>query len=441
MSALRVLPADRHVPHDIDAEMAVLGSCLLDRDVIVRLQGQLEASDFYRQPHTLIWRSMLALLSRRVPIDLLTLAGEMRRAGTIDDAGGETYLTELVGNTPTAVHAEYYAGTVKECSIRRRLIAAANEIATVAWDEALPMDDVVTRADEAITTAARVRTRGGYRSVKEIASDVWERIGSGETRLIPLGLSPLDQRIGGCQPGQMVTVAARPGIGKTALAAQIANEQAKRRRPVGLITLEMTSEDVVERLVSLNSGVNMHRVRLGMTLTDEQTQQMSRGFGIVGELSIHIDDRSSGTLHDVLNRARTMHAERGIQFLIIDYVQLMGNGSKRNNNRAQELSEITRALKVLALELRIVVIALAQLNRDLEHRKPPVPMLSDLKDSGSFEQDSDIVIFIHRPDLYDDKEPPSVAELIVAKHRNGPIGTVRMEFVEHATQFVSWGGR
>lgn len=441
MSVLRVVPSDRNVPHDIDAEQAVIGACLLDREVIVRLQGKLESGDFYRATHATIWQGMVALLTKRVPIDLLTLAGEMRRAGTLDDAGGETYLSELMVATPTASHAEYYAGSVKETAIRRRLIHAANDIAGVAWDESLPMVDVVARADEAITGAARVRMRDGYRTVAEIASDVWERMGSGTTRLVPFGIPSLDARIGGMHPGQMVTIAARPGIGKTAIAVQVSNEQAKLGRPIGFITLEMTGEDITERLIALHSGVNMHRVRLGRELSAEQQNQMSRAFGVVPELPLYVDDRSNGTLHDILNRARTLHAERQIQFLVIDYVQLMGTGGKRNQNRTQELSEITRSLKMLALELRIVVIALAQLNRESERRKPPIPMLSDLRDSGSFEQDSDIVLFIHRPDLYDDAAPKAVAELIIAKHRNGPMGVIPVQFLEYLAQFVTWEDR
>ena len=436
MSALRAVPADRHVPHDMEAEQAVLGACLLDREVIVRLQGQLEGADFYRSTHATIWQAMLGLLTKRTPIDLLTLTGEMRRNGTLEDAGGETYLSELMVATPTASHAEYYAGTVKEASIRRRLIHAANSIATVAWDESMPMDDVVAQADEAITTAARVRMRDGYRAVGDIASEVWERMGSGETRLIPFGLGPLDAFVGGCQPGQMVTIAARPGMGKTAIAIQVSNHQARQRRPVGFITLEMTDADVTERLIGLNSGANMHRYRRGLEIPDDLSQAVSRAFGTASELPLYIDDRSSGMLHDVLNRARTMHAERGIEFLVIDYVQLMGSGgSKRNQNRTQELTEITRALKVLALELRIVVLALAQLNRDVEKRNPPVPMLSDLRDSGSFEQDSDIVLFINRMDHYG-KGDPGIADLIVAKHRNGPVGVASMIFREHTLDFV-----
>lgn len=428
-------------PHNIDAEQAVLGSCLIDRDVITRLAPYLDAGDFYRAGHGAVWRAMTALFHKRIPIDLLTIVDELRRNEFLDDAGGETYLAELIAATPTAVHAEYYAGIVREAAIRRRLIDSAKAIATVAWDEALPISDVIARADQALDDAARIRSRDGYQALEGVMQTIYQQLDEAKTRVIPTGVGPLDRIIGGVLPGQLVVIAARPGFGKSTLAGQIVEQQARWNTPVGIISLEMTDLEIGERMIALNSGVNMHRVRSGMEMTEEQRAAVSRAFGILSERPLYIDDHSNGSLHDVLARARTMYAERGIRFLVVDYLQLMHvEGAGRGVNRTQEIGQMSAALKSLARELDIVVLCLSQLSRASEHRNPPVPMLSDLRDSGAIEQDADIVVFIHREDVYDDTVEPGTVQLIVAKHRNGPVGTRRARFIPHTSQFVSWEG-
>lgn len=428
-------------PHSISGEQAVLGSCLIDRDAITRLAPYLDAGDFYRAGHADIWRAMTGLFHRRIPIDILTIVEELRRADRLDITGGEVYLAELIEATPTAVHAEYYAGIVREAAIRRRLIQSGSEIVGVAWDETLPISDVIARADEALTDASRIRSRDGYQALEGVMQTIYENIGSETARVVPTGVGPLDEIIGGFVPGQLVVPAARPGFGKSSLGGQIADHQARVGIPVGIISLEMTGLEIGERMVALNSGVNMHRVRTGMEMDEQQKSAVTRAFGMLSERPLYIDDHSNGSLHDVLARARTMYAERGIQMLIVDYLQLMHvEGAGRGMNRTQEVAQMTAALKSLARELNIIVLCLSQLSRASERRNPPVPMLSDLRDSGGIEQDADIVIFLHREDAYSDDVPKGQTLIIVAKHRNGPVGMRRALFVPHTSQFVSeWG--
>ena len=436
------LDQPRLAPHNLDAEQAVLGSCLLDRDAIVRLAPHLDPEDFFRIEHASIWRAMVALYQRREPIDILLLASELRRSGALQTLEtGEAYLAELVGATPTAVHVDYYAGRVRETAIRRRLARSANEIATVAYNEALPLSEVITRADEALHDAARIRTREGFRTMAEIVQEAYETLDRVEEPGLALGLSDLDQLLGGVRRGQLVLPAARPSVGKSAMAIQAGVHIARRGDAVGIISLEMTVEEILDRIAGFTVGVNMHAVRNGQARPDDLPRVMTM-MGKLADLPLLIDDRSNGTLSDVLARARMMFAERGISVLIVDYIQLIsiqGDGGKRRpGNRTEEVSMVSRALKTLARELNMTVIALSQLSRASETRSDPTPQLSDLRESGSLEQDADIVVFIHRPDRYHDNAERNVAHMIVAKHRNGPIGMVKMRFQPEHSQFVSY---
>lgn len=436
--------ATQHAPYDLNAEQAVLGSCLINRDVVVRLAPYLEPDDFQIYPHTLIWRAMLRMYERREPIDGTLLASELRRTGALlEIPEGEAYLAELYLATPTDVHADYYAGHVRDAAIRRRLIQSANEIATVAYNESLPLVDVIARADEALHAAARIRTREGFRSMHDIVEDAYENLDQPREPGLALGLTELDALIGGVRRGQLVIPAARPSIGKSALAIQAGLAVARHGEAVGIVSLEMTTEEIVDRIAGISAGVNMHAVRSGAAEAD-----MTRVIAMLGKLSeipLYIDDRSNGTLTDVLARARMLFAEKGIRVLIVDYIQLITAGStagqRRPGNRTEEVSMVSRALKTLARELNITVVALSQLSRAMETRSDPTPQLSDLRESGSLEQDADIVVFIHRPDKYHDNAEANVAQLIVAKHRNGPVGMVKMVFDAEHSMFTSYRWR
>lgn len=424
----------------------MLGACLIDREVIVGLSTRLEPVDFYRAAHQAIWAAMLALFERRVPIDLLLLAAELRDRGTLGDAGGEAYLAELVAATPTAVHAGYYAGRVREAAVRRRLLAAARAIGEAALDRGLSIEEVTTRSTEALTEAAMARMGTEYRAMAEIAETVFDRLGQPAVRPIETGIYPLDRIIGGMRRGELTIVAARPSVGKTALAVQIANAVSLRGTPVGFLSLEMQEAALAARFLALNSGVDMYAYQLAGG-TEAETNAVMRAFAQLAERPLYISDAPDMTLSSVVGRARRMHAERGIAVLIIDYLQLVtvpsGQGRRRPENRVQEMTLVSGEMKRLARELDVAVLALAQLSRAVERRTPPRPILSDLRESGSLEQDGDVIVFIHRPDQYDTSAAAGVAELIVAKHRNGPTGIGRMRFRARTAEFVScdmWDG-
>lgn len=426
-------------PHDIDAEQAVIGSCLIDREVIASLSALLAPEDFLRHSHVVTWRALLALWARRVPADVVTVVAELRRAGTLDDAGGEVYLAELIAATPTAAHAEHYARVVREASVRRQLIRAAGTIAGVAWDEALALGDAIARAEAAVRAAAESADREDVRSLGDIMTTIYQTIDEPAARVIPTGVVPLDRIIGGVMPGQLVVIAARPASGKTALAIQIAAQQARRRTPVGFISLEMDGPEIGERVIGMYSGVNMHRVRAGWDMDEAQRGAVSHALGMASELPIYIRQRANNRFSDVIASARALVERRRIRFLVVDYLQLMHvAGLSSSANRTQEVGQMSAGLKRLARELGIVVVCLSQLSRASEHRNPPVPMLSDLRDSGSIEQDADIVVLIHREDVYDTTAPPGSSRLIVAKHRSGPVGTAHARFVPHTSQFLGW---
>jgi replicative DNA helicase len=433
-------------PHEIDAEQAVLGACLIDRETIISLSTRLEPSDFYRAAHQAIWAAMVALFERRVPIDLLLLAAELRDRGTLGDAGGEAYLAELIAATPTAVHAGYYAGRVREAAVRRRLLTAARAIGEAAMDRGLSIEEVTARSTEALTEAAMARMGTEYRAMAEIAERVFDALGQPAVRPIETGIYPLDRIIGGLRRGELTIVAARPSVGKTALAVQIANAVSLRGTPVGFLSLEMHEAGLASRFLALNSGVDMYAYQLAGG-NEAETSAVMRAFAQLAERPLYISDAPDMSLSSVVGRARRMHAERGIAVLIVDYLQLVtvpsGQGRRRPENRVQEMTLVSGEMKRLARELDVAVLALAQLSRAVERRTPPRPILSDLRESGSLEQDGDVIVFIHRPDQYDTSAEAGMAELIVAKHRNGPTGVGRMRFRARTAEFVScdmWDG-
>ncbi|MGH9176139.1 MAG: replicative DNA helicase, partial [Vicinamibacterales bacterium] len=430
---------DRLPPHNLEAEQSVLGSLLIDRDAIIRIASYVNPSDIYRSAHGLIYEAILTLYNKREPTDLITLVDELRRTGRLDDAGGETYLSELIAAVPTAVHVEYYGRIVERTATLRRLISAGTEIVDIGYTEAMDVETALDGAERAVFAVSQKRSTRDFRSIAEILEEYFDRLDTlqqhkGAIVGVPTGFADLDKLTGGLQKSDLIIIAARPAVGKSALGLGFAFNAAIRfGKTVGLFVLEMSAEQIVQRMLSMETGIDSHRLRMGY-IDDSEWASVTRAFGRLAEANIFIDDTASVNIMEVRSKARRLHAERGLDLLIIDYLQLMT--ASRVENRVQEISQISRALKGLARELDVPVVALAQLSRAVETRQSHVPMLSDLRESGSIEQDADIVAFIYREDVYDpDTDRKGIADLIVAKHRNGPVGTVHLRFFDRTARF------
>ena len=428
-------------PHNIEAEEAVLGSLLIDPDAIINVATFLRASDFYLQRHAWVYEAILDLHERRQPADMVTLSDELIRHERLDEIGGVAYLTGLINATPTSIHIEYYARIVERTAVLRRLIDAAGQIAKLAYQDNEDAESVVDRAEEIIFAISERRVDRDLRPIRQVLESYYDRIEylhqhQGEIIGIPTGLSDLDKLLGGLQRSDMVVMAGRPGMGKTSLALSIALQGARRwQKRVALFSLEMSDEQLVQRLVSAETGIDSQRLRLGNIKADEWTT-FYQAIRLLSETMVFIDDTPSISVLELRTKARRLHAEHGLDLLIVDYLQLMRGGT-RNENRQQEISFISRSIKGLARELNIPVLALSQLSRQVESRHDKRPMLSDLRESGSIEQDADVVLFIYRDEVYNqDTEYPNIAEIIVAKHRSGPTGVFSVYFKKHLAQFV-----
>ena len=436
-----VTEVERLPPHNIEAEQSVLGSILLDRDAVITIAPFLRSEDFYQPANGIVFQAMLDLYQRREPTDLLTLSDELTRRGQIDDVGGLPFLATLMDAVPTAVHVEYYARIVERTSTLRRLIDAGAAIVGIGFREDLEVEVALDQAERTIFDVAENRTRADFVRIQSALEAFFDKLDSlqenrSEIVGVPTGFSQLDKLTGGLQKSDLIVVAARPSVGKTSLALSIAHEAAVTHgRIVGVFSFEMSSEQVVQRILSMDSGVDLYKLRNGRII-DQEWESLSRSFGRVAEAPIFVDDSPSGGVTDIKSKARRLMAEHGLDLIIVDYLQMMEG--QRSENRVQQIAEISRGLKSLARELDIPVIALSQLSRAIEARQGHRPMLSDLRESGAIEQDADIVMFIHRPDRYLDDVDPSekgVVELIVSKHRNGPTDTVRVQFFERTTHF------
>jgi replicative DNA helicase len=432
---------DRPVPYNLEAEEAVLGSLLLDRDAIIKIASFLKPTDFYRDANGWIYDTILDLYHRREPADTILLAGELDRQGKLEQVGGYAYLFHLINVTPTAVHVEYYAHEVEKASVRRRLITAGGQIAALGYQEAEDLPPVLDKAEQLLFGVTQRTSSQDFTSLRDILESYFDRMElvhehKGTIVGVPTGFHDLDELTGGLQKSDLIIVAARPAAGKTSFGLSIAHNAASAGKHVGVFSLEMSAEQIVQRLLSIESSVDMQRLRLGY-LNDTEWQRLNDAFGRLAEASIYIDDSAALSVMEVRSRARRLQAEVGVDLLMIDYLQLMqGRRAGGSDNRVQEVSEITRGLKQLARELDCPVIALSQLSRAVESRQSHVPMLSDLRESGSIEQDADIVMFIYREELYNpETERKGIAEIHVAKHRNGPTGVVPLRFFPETTRF------
>ena len=431
---------DKQVPANVEAEEAVLGALLIDPEAIFKVLPILQADDFYLQKHRWIYEAMIRVHERRDPIDFLTLTTELDHQDRLEAVGGSAYVTQLITAVPSAVGIETYAHLVEEAAVRRRLLDAADTIARYAYDEALGVEQVVDYSEKALFGVSQRRTTRDLQPIQEIIPRFYDRIDNlyrhrGELLGVPSGFSSLDHLLGGFQKSDFLILAARPGVGKTSLMLSFALHAAQEGKVVALFSLEMSAEQLVQRLVSQISGINAQRLRLGQ-LEEDEWPAFSEAIGLLSELPMYIDDTPSITVIQLRTKCRRLASEHGLDIIFVDYLQLM-DSEVRSENRVQEVSYISRSLKGLAREIDVPVMTASQLSRAVEQRQDKRPVLSDLRESGSLEQDADIVMFIYREELYKEDTPNrNIADIIIAKHRSGPTGTIQLYFNKELTKFA-----
>jgi replicative DNA helicase len=427
------------VPHSREAEESVLGSVMINPDTYYEVAQFLRSEDFYIHRHQWIWESFVRLNERRMPIDFLTVTEDLDQAGQLAEIGGPAYLTALVGNVPTSLHAEAYGRIVEETSIRRRMISAANDIAKLAYEESMTVDSAMDEAEKSIFGVSERRLNTALQPIQTVLSDYYERVDrlshrDDEILGVPTGFIDLDRLLSGLQPSDLLIIAGRPGQGKTGFMVSVARNAAQRNKHVAIFSLEMSNEQLVQRLIAQETGIDSQRLRTGK-LSENEWPIFAQSIEVLGDTHIYLDDTPAITPLQLRTKCRRLHMEFNLDLIVIDYIQLMSSGM-RNENRVQEVSFISRQLKVLAKELNVPVLAAAQLSRAVEQRADKRPMLSDLRESGSLEQDSDVVMFIYRPDQYEqDTTMTNAAEIIVSKHRNGPVGSVHLYFRPELAKF------
>jgi replicative DNA helicase len=436
-------------PHDLDAEEAVLGSLLIDPEAIFKIITFLKDEDFYREKNRWTYESCQQLYDRKEAINQITVAHELARRQQLEAAGGAAYLSHLVSQVPTSVHVEYYANIVRRLSMMRRLISASNQIAAIGYESPPDSDDALDRAEGILFRLRYGQSRRDFVHIREVLDRYFEESSlspeQGVLPHVPTGFTDLDKILGGMQRSDMVILAARPSLGKTSLALNIARNAAlDHGARVALFSLEMSKMELAYRFLSCESGVDTQRLRLDQ-LSERQRENIMETMGILSESPIFIDDSPFLRDSDMRSKARRLHSEKGIDLIIVDYIQLM-RSSRFTDNRVVEMSDISHSIKETARELDVPILAVSQLSRAVEARHPHTPMLSDLRESGSIEQDADVVLFIYREDVYFTEEdwnnkfperpyPKGIAEVIVAKHRNGPVGRVHLFFRERIAKF------
>ena len=432
---------DKLVPQNVEAEEAVLGSLLIDPEALFRVSPFLKSDDFYIQKNGWIYETILRLHERREPIDFVTLCDELERQGRLEEIGGAAHVTHLINAVPSAIHVEAYGRIVEQNAIRRRLINAASQIAQFAYQEDQDVDQTVDRAEQALFSVSERRITRDLAPVQEVIRRYYDRIEylfdhQDEPLGVPTGFVDLDRLLGGLQRSDLILIAARPSVGKTSLGISVARHAADLGQHVAIFSLEMSSEQVVQRMVSAETGIDAQRLRLG-ELREQEWPLFVQATGRLSDLPLYIDDTPSISVLQMRTKARRLHAEHGIDLILVDYLQLMTAGDMRSESRVQEVSYISRSLKGLARELDVPLVAISQLSRAVEQRRDKRPILADLRASGSLEQDADVVMFIYRDELYNpETEDQNIAEVIIAKHRNGPTGTVQLFFRDRLAQFL-----
>ncbi len=434
-------PIDVTQPHSREAEEAVLGAVLIYPEIYFDLSQKLKAEDFYIIRNQWIWEAFTILIERRNKIDLVTVGQTLKEKNHMDEIGGDYYLTTLINQTPTSLHAMAYAEIVEENSMRRRMLTAANHMAKQAFDRSKNVNSLIDEAEKAVFGLSERRITNDLQPIQSVLSDYYSRVDqlsqlTDEIFGVPTGFYDIDQLLGGLQKSDLLIIAGRPGMGKTGFMLSVAKNAAqKHKKHVAVFSLEMANEQLVQRLLAQETGIDTQRLRTGK-LHDDEWKKFTEAIEVLGDTHIWLDDTPAITPLSLRTKCRRLHMEHQLDLIIVDYLQLM-SGDLRTDNRVQEVSYISRNLKVLARELNVPVLVGAQLSRAVEQRVDKRPVLSDLRESGSLEQDADIVMFIHRPDAMDNDSPrQNIAEIIVAKHRNGPTHTgIELVFLNNLARF------
>ncbi|MFA6305935.1 MAG: replicative DNA helicase [Candidatus Gracilibacteria bacterium] len=434
-------------PHSVEAEKSTLGSILIDKDAITKISDFIKSEDFYHDAHRLIYQAMIDLYDKRTPIDLVTLTNILEEKKELKIVGGASYLALLANEVPTATHIFQYATIVKQKSILRKLILAGDTIKGLGYMEEQDTEELIEKAERSLFSVSQTYMSDRFVHIKDVLNKTYEKISDlhdpdakEKYRGLPTGFKALDNLLSGLQPSDLVILAARPSMGKTALALNIAQNIAKRGKCVGLISLEMSKEQLVERMFCSLLSVDSWKMRTGK-LSDDDFGRIGSIMDELNSMKIFIDDSIGNSIAELKAKARRLKMENGLDFLVIDYLQLMSAGSSSSynsqSNRVQEISEISRSLKALARDLSIPILALSQLSRAVEMRPSKIPQLSDLRESGAIEQDADVVLMMYREDYYEeDTDRKGVTDLFIRKHRNGPIGHIELAFKKEQMKFL-----
>ena len=437
--------SSEETPHNFEAEASLLGAVLIDNDAIVKIADKVTPLDFFDPKHRHIYEAVSSLYEKRSAIDVLTLANQLKNNGNLELVGGPTYLTELTNFVPTASHAENYAEIVAQKALRRRLIEASEDINHFGHDEATNLHDLIEQAEMRLFEVSQKYVQHNVINIETILEESFERLDElhkdkNKIRGIPTGYKDLDNLLAGFQRSDLIILASRPSMGKTTLALNLAHHVAVQSKlPVLIFSLEMSKEQLVDRLLSMESGVDAWALRTG-NLTDADFEKIGQAMGVLSEAPIFIDDTPGITVSDLRTKARREAHQRELGLVIVDYLQLMTGGGRYGSegNRVQEISEISRGLKGVARELNLPLLALSQLSRSVENRSPQIPQLADLRDSGTIEQDSDVVMFIYREEYYNpETDRKKIADIFIKKHRNGPTGGTELYFDNEKQRFRS----
>lgn len=433
----------RVLPHSAEAEQSVIGAMLMDRDAVIAASEMVGADDFYQHQYGVMFESMVELFNEGKPVDLVTLQNRLKEKDVPPEVSSLEFVREIIATVPTSANIRSYASIVREKAVLRRLIRVNEEIANTCYVGKDKLEDILAYTEKAIFDLLQSRMGGDFVPIKQVVLNVLEKIetaskSGGSVTGIPTGFIDLDYKTSGMQPSDFVLIAARPSMGKTAFVLNLVDYVAVRKGlPCMIFSLEMSKEQLVNRMLSMESNVDSQKLRTG-NLTDADWDAVVEGIGIIGNSKLIIDDTPGISVTELRSKCRKMKLEYGLSMIIIDYLQLMSGSGRGGDNRQQEISEISRSLKALAREMNAPVIALSQLSRACETRQDHRPMLSDLRESGAIEQDADVVMFLYRDDYYNkDTERPNVAEVIIAKQRNGPIGTVELLWRPEFTKFVN----
>ena len=434
----------RVLPHSIEAEQSVIGSMLMDKEAIIAASEIVTARDFYQQQYGIMFETMVELFNEGKPVDLVTLQDRLKEKDVPPEVSSLDFVRDIITTVPTSANVKSYANIVREKAVLRRLIKVNEEIANTCYAGKEPLEQILASTEKSVFDLLQSRSSGEFVPIRQVALNVLEKIEAasktqGTVTGIPTGFIDLDYKTSGMQPSDFVLIAARPSMGKTAFVLNLVDHVAVRKGlPCMIFSLELSKEQLVNRMLAMESNVDSQKLRTG-NLTDSDWDAIVEGIGVIGNSKLVIDDTPGISITELRSKCRKMKLEQGLSMIIIDYLQLMsGSGGKSSESRQQEISEISRSLKALAREMNAPVVALSQLSRACETRTDHRPMLSDLRESGAIEQDADVVMFLYRDDYYNkDTDMPNIAEVIIAKQRNGPIGTVNLLWQPEFTKFVN----